>query len=57
MTPQQALQILLQALVTKPGLTIEEIADVLEISPETAKRDWRMAKSWLFDALTRDSAT
>ena len=29
MTPQQALQILLQALVTKPGLTIEEIAAVV----------------------------
>lgn len=35
------------------GLTIEETADVLGISPETAKRDWRMAKAWLFDALTR----
>jgi len=39
------------------GLTVEEIADVLGISPETAKRDWRMAKAWLFEALTRDSAT
>jgi len=33
------------------GLTTEETADVLGISPETAKRDWRMAKAWLFDAL------
>ena len=39
------------------GLTVEEIADVLGISPETAKRDWRMAKAWLFEALTRDDAT
>jgi len=38
------------------GLTVEETADVLGISPETAKRDWKMAKAWLFDALTRDPA-
>jgi DNA-directed RNA polymerase specialized sigma24 family protein len=35
-------------------LSVEEIAEVLEISPETAKRDWRMAKAWLFGELTRD---
>lgn len=29
------------------GLTLEEAADVLEISVETAKRYWRMAKAWL----------
>jgi RNA polymerase sigma factor (TIGR02999 family) len=34
------------------GLTIEETAEVLEISPETAKRDWKMAKTWLFSLLT-----
>ena len=34
------------------GLTVEEAAAVLDISPETAKRDWKMAKAWLFDALT-----
>jgi RNA polymerase sigma factor (TIGR02999 family) len=34
------------------GLSIEETAEVLEISPETAKRDWKMARAWLFDALT-----
>ncbi len=38
------------------GLTVEEVADVLGISPETAKRDWRLAKAWLFDALTREGA-
>jgi RNA polymerase sigma-70 factor (ECF subfamily) len=36
------------------GLTIEETAEVLEISPETAKRDWKMAKTWLFSLLTRE---
>ena len=34
------------------GLSVEETAEVLEISPETAKRDWKMAKAWLFSALT-----
>jgi RNA polymerase sigma factor (TIGR02999 family) len=29
------------------GLSIEETADVLEISPATVKRDWQMAKTWL----------
>jgi RNA polymerase sigma factor (TIGR02999 family) len=29
------------------GLTIEETAHVLNVSPSTAKRDWRTAKAWL----------
>lgn len=29
------------------GLTIDEIAEVLKISPETVKRDWRFAQTWL----------
>jgi RNA polymerase sigma factor (TIGR02999 family) len=29
------------------GLTVEETAAVLAISPATVKRDWRMAKAWL----------
>ena len=29
------------------GLTIEEAADVLNVSPSTAKREWRTAKAWL----------
>ena len=29
------------------GLTIEEAAQVLGVSPSTAKRDWRTAKAWL----------
>jgi len=29
------------------GLTIEETACVLKVSPTTAKREWRTAKSWL----------
>jgi len=30
------------------GLTVEETAAVLEISPETVMRDWKLAKAWLF---------
>ena len=30
------------------GLTVEEMASVLKVSPETVKRDWKMAKMWLF---------
>ena len=29
------------------GLTIEETAEVLQISPATVKRDWEQAKRWL----------
>jgi RNA polymerase sigma-70 factor (ECF subfamily) len=29
------------------GLTVEEIAEVLDISPATVKRDWSTAKLWL----------
>jgi RNA polymerase sigma factor (TIGR02999 family) len=29
------------------GLTIEEAAHVLSVSPSTVKRDWRTAKAWL----------
>ena len=29
------------------GLSIDETADVLEISPATVKRDWTLAKAWL----------
>ncbi len=29
------------------GLSIEEIAIALKVSPRTVKRDWAMAKAWL----------
>jgi RNA polymerase sigma factor (TIGR02999 family) len=34
------------------GLSVEETAEVLEISRETAKREWKMAKAWLLRELT-----
>lgn len=35
------------------GLSIEETADVMKISPATVKRDWTLAKAWLHRELTR----
>jgi RNA polymerase sigma-70 factor, ECF subfamily len=33
------------------GLTVEQTADLLGISPKTVKRDWSMAKAWLHGEL------
>jgi RNA polymerase sigma factor (TIGR02999 family) len=33
------------------GLTVEETAEALGVSPATVKRDWAMAKGWLFAEL------
>jgi RNA polymerase sigma factor (TIGR02999 family) len=33
------------------GLSVEEIAAVLEVSPITVKRDWRYARAWLLQRL------
>jgi RNA polymerase sigma-70 factor, ECF subfamily len=34
------------------GLSVEETAEVLKVSPKTVKRDWRFAKSWLHRVLS-----
>ncbi len=34
------------------GLSVEESAEVLKVSPETVKRDWKLAKVWLLRELT-----
>jgi RNA polymerase sigma-70 factor (ECF subfamily) len=34
------------------GLTVEEAAAVLGVSPTTVKREWAVAKAWLYRALT-----
>ena len=34
------------------GLTMEEIAEVLFISPETVKRDWKFSRTWLLRELS-----
>jgi len=33
------------------GLSVEETASVLNVSPQTILRDWRLAKSWLLHEL------
>jgi RNA polymerase sigma factor (TIGR02999 family) len=35
------------------GLTNEEIAEVLKVSPATVERDWRYARAWLHQKLAR----
>jgi RNA polymerase sigma-70 factor, ECF subfamily len=35
------------------GMSVEETAAALQISPETAKRDWKMAKAWLLRELAK----
>ena len=34
------------------GLSIEETAEVLKVSPVTVKREWRAARTWLYRELT-----
>jgi RNA polymerase sigma factor (TIGR02999 family) len=36
------------------GLTVEETAEVLAISPATVKRDWSVAKAWLHREISSD---
>jgi RNA polymerase sigma-70 factor (ECF subfamily) len=38
------------------GLDIEEAAVVLQVSPQTIKRDWRLAKAWLSRELRQSPA-
>lgn len=34
------------------GLSVEETAEALKISPETVMRDWKLAKAWLYRELS-----
>ena len=36
------------------GLTVEEAAEVLAVSPATVKLDWSMARAWLVRELRRE---
>jgi len=38
------------------GLSVEETAEVLKVSPETVARDWKFAKSWLRRELRKEKA-
>lgn len=37
------------------GLSIQETAETLALSPATVKRDWVTAKAWLFHEITRST--
>jgi RNA polymerase sigma factor (TIGR02999 family) len=38
------------------GLTIEEIADTVQISRATVEREWKFARAWLFNAISGASS-
>jgi len=38
------------------GLSIEETAEVMQLSPATIKREWNSARAWLFRELSRGPA-
>jgi RNA polymerase sigma factor (TIGR02999 family) len=48
--PQQARVIELRYFA---GLTVEEAAEVMHVSPTTVKREWRLAKAWLHREIAR----
>jgi DNA-directed RNA polymerase specialized sigma24 family protein len=35
------------------GLSVEETAEVLKLSPHTIMRDWRLARVWLLAEISR----
>jgi RNA polymerase sigma factor (TIGR02999 family) len=37
------------------GLTVAEIAEVMQISDATVDRDWNFARAWLYDAIRGDA--
>ena len=37
------------------GLSVEETAEALDVSPRTVKYDWALARAWLHDALRGDA--
>jgi RNA polymerase sigma factor (TIGR02999 family) len=38
------------------GLSIEETAEVMHLSPASIKREWQTARAWLFREMTRTPA-
>jgi len=37
------------------GLSVEETAEVLKVSPDTVMRDWRLSKLWLLREMNKTS--
>jgi RNA polymerase sigma-70 factor (ECF subfamily) len=38
------------------GMSVEDTAEALGVSPRTVKSDWALARAWLYDALRGDAA-
>lgn len=39
------------------GFTLDEVAELLGVSPSTVEREWRLARSWLKRQMTRSANT
>jgi len=39
------------------GMSVEDTAAALGISPRTVKREWQKARAWLYDALSREDSS
>ena len=39
------------------GMSVEETAEALGVSPITIKRDWSTAKAWLYREIANESAS
>jgi len=39
------------------GLSVEETAEVLKVSPDTVHRDWKLAKAWLARKMAKATAS
>lgn len=35
------------------GLSVEETAEILDVSPQTVLRDWKLAKAWLYQEIKK----
>ena len=38
------------------GFSVEETAEILQVSPQTVMRDWRLARAWLARELRADES-
>jgi RNA polymerase sigma factor (TIGR02999 family) len=50
--PQQARVVELRYFA---GLTVEETAEVMHLSPTTVKREWRLARAWLYREIAKST--
>ena len=54
---QSLLQKPYRLLIVFGGLTVEEVAEVLNVSKRTVESDWTMVRAWLRRELTEEPAT